>query len=406
MSQLHCQVGLVLTSLLIGASSAAACMWDYDTLKQERARFPGTLEIITGKFLRHSKEFYEWRIQDRLKKIAADPKDQGLYDDLAVAYEKTGQNTKAIETMLKVEEFAPGRYETYSNLATFYFLGGDFQKALEFVDRALVINPNAHFGREKYQKWLTEYVIERSKNQKITFPLRMSPRPYGEEEDYWSNSFCMFIAGKIDPTKNKQLDKSDYQAAVTGILGMMRFAYHDSPVLLEVLGDVLSAANFHAPPDIDAKRLAARAYLRASYLSNDDRAKAAYRKLAEQALGMQTRGPGDPVELHLDELEMEFQHELADASRWYSELHSNEIAWINDGSNPEVEFDRLYTEEPRIPAEISRDLTLFEGISIWFRYWEHRALIGVLFIGLLGIGLFLRRRRRRSLRARSTKLHR
>ena len=40
-------------------SVAAACPWDYDTIKRERTRFPGTLELITGKFLRHSPEFYE-----------------------------------------------------------------------------------------------------------------------------------------------------------------------------------------------------------------------------------------------------------------------------------------------------------------------------------------------------------
>src|SRR5687768_12330427 len=49
--------------------AAAACLWDSDTIKMERSRFPGTLELITGKFLRHSPEFYEWRIRDRLKRL-------------------------------------------------------------------------------------------------------------------------------------------------------------------------------------------------------------------------------------------------------------------------------------------------------------------------------------------------
>src|SRR6476620_5441917 len=118
MNRLILRVGMVLSVIIALPASACACLWDYDTLKQERARFPDALEIITGKFLRHSKEFYERRIQDRLQRIAADPQHAVLYDDLAVAYEKTGQNPKAIETMLKVEAFEPGRYETYSNLGT------------------------------------------------------------------------------------------------------------------------------------------------------------------------------------------------------------------------------------------------------------------------------------------------
>ena len=68
----------------------SACLWDHDTLRQERQRFPDTLELITGKILRHSPEFYEWRIKDRLYKLEADPMNLAYYDDLAVAYEKTG----------------------------------------------------------------------------------------------------------------------------------------------------------------------------------------------------------------------------------------------------------------------------------------------------------------------------
>src|SRR5262245_41411984 len=94
---------MVLASVLIVPANAVACLWDYDTLKQERGRFPSTLELITGKFLRHSTEFYEWRIKDRTQKIATDSVNLGYYDDLAVAYEKTGQHAKALETILAKE---------------------------------------------------------------------------------------------------------------------------------------------------------------------------------------------------------------------------------------------------------------------------------------------------------------
>ena len=49
--------------------------------------------------------------------------------------------------------------------------------------------------------------------------------------------------------------------AITGVLGMMKFGNHDSPVLLEALGDLLVSRGY----DTDGKRLAARAYLKASY---------------------------------------------------------------------------------------------------------------------------------------------
>src|SRR5439155_14098368 len=97
------RVALVVVVALV-PSAALACRWDYDTIKMERARFPSTLELITGKFLRHSTEFYEWRIRDRLKKLESYPDDARLLDDLAAAYDKTGQHEKAIETMLRQEK--------------------------------------------------------------------------------------------------------------------------------------------------------------------------------------------------------------------------------------------------------------------------------------------------------------
>jgi hypothetical protein len=44
----------VFVAALLVPAIAVACMWDYDTIKMERTRFPSTLELITGKFLRHS----------------------------------------------------------------------------------------------------------------------------------------------------------------------------------------------------------------------------------------------------------------------------------------------------------------------------------------------------------------
>src|SRR5262245_2461391 len=91
-------------ALLLLPPAALACLWDYDTRQQERSRLPDTLELITGKFLRHSKEFYQWRIRDRLKKLEADPANLPWLDDLGVAYDKTGQHQKAIDTALAADK--------------------------------------------------------------------------------------------------------------------------------------------------------------------------------------------------------------------------------------------------------------------------------------------------------------
>src|SRR5262245_47727113 len=98
---------LCAAALFTQAAPSDACLWDLDTLLMERQRFPSALELITGKFLRHSEAFYRWRIQDRLPRITADPGKLALYDDLAVAYEKTGDQGNAIAIMLIKERIQP-----------------------------------------------------------------------------------------------------------------------------------------------------------------------------------------------------------------------------------------------------------------------------------------------------------
>lgn len=142
-----------------------ACIWDYDTIKMEQSRFPSVLELITGKFLRHSPEFYEWRIKDRLKRLENEPTNVNLLDDLAVAYDKTDQHDKAIAITQNTEKIKPGRYETAVNLGTFYFHSGKFEEGLPQIEIALKINPDAHFGREYYQKVLVEYLLQQRKNE-------------------------------------------------------------------------------------------------------------------------------------------------------------------------------------------------------------------------------------------------
>jgi tetratricopeptide (TPR) repeat protein len=350
MNRLSCRICATLAGLLAAPAAAIACLWDYDTLKQERARFPSALELITGKFLRHSQEFYEWRIQDRLKKIAADPKNPALHDDLAAAYDKTGQHDKAIETMRKVEAFAPGRYETYANLGTFYFHSGKLEEGLPYIDKALAINPDAHFGRERYQKWLVEYILERTK---ITGKLQL---PLGSEEidGLEPRTFSYFLYRQHPELfdEHQALFQREQEAAVKGILGMMRFGKHDSAILLNVLADLLSSAE-GLGRSVDAKLLAARAYLKASYEVKEPDARRKYRDLAEGILLMRSHGPTDDRQVTLGEVEAEFARELQDAAAWYEDLRNKELQGIQGGADPEAEFDRLYTVDPSVSGEVA-----------------------------------------------------
>lgn len=326
-----------LVAWLVFAPVLLACMWDHDTLAMERSRFPSALELITGKFLRHSPEFYQWRIRNRLKRLESEPNNLALLDDLSVAYDKTGQHDLAIETAHKAGKLQPGRYETEANLGTFLIHSGKLEEGLVHIDKALRINPDAHFGREKYQKALVEYVLERRKANGPALPLSVQ----GDKVD-----FGKFLA---KGRNSGHLSVEENRDAIRGILGMMRFGKHDAPVLLEALGSLLSPPYNHDELMGDAKQLAARAYLLASYELPDRGAQMAYRDLAQNTLSMQTDGNTlDAVQMTLGDLESVFKGELAQANAWYSDLRDKEAGWIRDGQDPEAEFQKLYDQDPQV----------------------------------------------------------
>ena len=238
------------------ATSARACMWDVDTLAEEAAAMPGVRAAIAGDFPRHSPAYYRWRIRDRLAAIAAGDHDLRHYDDLVVAYDKLGDTAQAIAWAEKAAARQADRYETEANWGTVLIHGGLYADGLAHLRRAVAINPDAHFGRERYQILLVEYVIaRRSREGAPALPLSPWPRRADRYADF--GQMVLFAALDRAAGDPAQVDRDrELRAAVRGVVGMIRFGHHDSPVLMEALGDLL-AEQRHA-------HLAARAYSRAA----------------------------------------------------------------------------------------------------------------------------------------------
>lgn len=149
---------LLFAAVLLAVPPALACLWDNDTLKEESIGLDEVANVLRGKILKHSATFYERKVAYTLPLLEqADVKPE-RYDDLAVAYEKLGRTQEAIATMEAKEKRFPGQYTTAANLGTFHAHAGDYPRALEELRRALTLNPEAHFGREKYQVKAIEYL--------------------------------------------------------------------------------------------------------------------------------------------------------------------------------------------------------------------------------------------------------
>ncbi len=324
--------------------SADACLWDRDTLQMERQRFPDVLELITGRFPRHSRQFCMWRIKDRTRRLAAGDSDPQIYDDLAVAYDKIGKSDLAIETSLKAETLFPGRYETYANLGTFHIHSKQFEEGLTWIDLALKINPDAHFGREEYQRLLVQYVLAKRQGETLELPIDSSEQRSARPQYRGFAGFVLKTKG-LDPDDSPEAEiaaEEELARALKGILGMMRFGNFESPVLLEALGDLLLSGR----QERDARLLASRAWLAAASSARRPETRRKYQRLADYALTTHLTTNGKKRALPLDVVEAEFKREVADAKKWYSVVEIDERTWIRKGLDPEAEFNRKYYTEP------------------------------------------------------------
>ncbi|QDT62950.1 hypothetical protein [Calycomorphotria hydatis] len=330
---------LLLTAILLAATPAHACLWDYDTLQMERERFPGVLEVMVGKFLRHSDEWYEWRIEDRQEKLAkveagelelTKEEQARLYDDWAVALSKLGRDDEAIAVIDKKAAAFPetGQYETHANRGTFLIHAGRLEEGIAEIDKALAINPDAHFGREKYQKLLVEYVL--SKRELKTEWDQSTPF----HKEYFS--FSKFI---------EEQDDADYESAIQGIVGMMRFGEYRSPVLLDALGDLLRFRLYgENENDLsnDAKMLAARSYLLAAQYSDSEEKQQFWREAADDAVFYQSIGDGQNKRIPLADIELQLTRELEEAERWFEGVRKAELFWINNADDPDAAYWKKY----------------------------------------------------------------
>ncbi|OAB56759.1 hypothetical protein AY599_01330 [Leptolyngbya valderiana BDU 20041] len=170
---------------LVGGSSINGCLWDSDTLRTEATGAPGLVETIVGRFDRYPPLYYEMRLERVATELDADPTDHSknlaAYDDAGVACDRLGRHDEAIEWMSRKrtaldalpasEERTEHEYRYLANLGTFHahrwIAAGadrsdmaDIERARDLIAQAIELNPDAHFGRERYQLMALEWILE------------------------------------------------------------------------------------------------------------------------------------------------------------------------------------------------------------------------------------------------------
>lgn len=169
--------------LLIGLeSSALACLWDRDTPADEASGMSEVVAVLTGRFQRNPPLYYKMRLARVARHLRSHPGDLDAYDDAGVACDRLGLSDDAISWMNRKrvelskldaspDEVREHLYRYHANLGTFLVhrwisQGADrsrideVKSACDEIAKALEINPDAHYGREKYQLQVLEWIVD------------------------------------------------------------------------------------------------------------------------------------------------------------------------------------------------------------------------------------------------------
>lgn len=170
--------GVILGLLL--AAVASACLWDMDTLSVEARGMPTVVDAIVGRFERNPPLYYEMRLERVESEIARLANVPDLYDDAAVACDRLGRGDEALDWMEKkrtiLDALDPQHkrhedwYRYYANVGTVrvhrWARNGmkstemdELKQSIGEIEKAIEINPDAHFGREFVQLAMMKAIL-------------------------------------------------------------------------------------------------------------------------------------------------------------------------------------------------------------------------------------------------------
>jgi tetratricopeptide (TPR) repeat protein len=192
----------LLTGILLfgGVPATHACLWDSDTLLEERLTNPKMAAAVLDAPPKPDVR----RLRARIEALRAAPRenDPAWWNDLAGAHLRLGETATAVELLEPAVRRFPDDYGVHANLGTAYHLLKRYAEAEREIARDLELNPEAHSGLERYHLALLQYLV-RDK----TYQAR---HVYVDE---WTESFFTSSVPRLEPPQ-KQLSaaaKNSYQ---------------------------------------------------------------------------------------------------------------------------------------------------------------------------------------------------
>ncbi len=152
------RVSLLVLLVHLTEFRAWACIWDATTLEEEKARRPNLAEVILNQ---STNKVDKIELLKRVETLQSTPRtnDPTWWNNLAGAYIRLGKSKEAASLLEPVIKLFPNDYAMHANLGTAYHLLQNYAEAEREIRRGLELNPQAHFGLERYHLALLQYLI-------------------------------------------------------------------------------------------------------------------------------------------------------------------------------------------------------------------------------------------------------
>lgn len=401
-------------------------------------RYAMVHDVLHDRYPRHGNAYFQERNRRALGAIAKNkdaeglppPEQFGLIDDLGVGLDSIGESAEAVrwlrlklQAQEKLGHQGKALYTTYANLGTFIIHGSaakamqgdkDAQQSvgegLRYLNKAIAVNPEAHFGREVWQVHAAEFMLAASNDRSVLLKYDMNGNDLTEKyhgsgagrrlDTPMLRRVAAYLNNPHDPAEAASLRQTithlgkahngggvPFDEPCLGIIGMWRLGGGASPQFALTLGEIMIRVN--------QRQLAWTAYQRAireakRFSSNEEiRAKfIEHCQSRQQALGL------DSAEAIGRELQFEAELQIGqDYQRAYQKYEVEQIAAGADLDDPHF-YDAFHAAHPSIATPVGdADFLAVEELSPQAISWLVFAAGGGIFAA--GIYLFLRRRWKR-----------
>lgn len=124
------------------------------------------------------------KAQNELQQLFDKTNDLAYLSDLGLTYIVSGKFDEAISLFHHIETISPNRYATAANLGTAYELIGNNESALQWIKRAIEINPNSHESSEWIHVNILKAKINGPEYHTMEYILKTS---FGDPPNYTSD---------------------------------------------------------------------------------------------------------------------------------------------------------------------------------------------------------------------------